>query len=137
MFGQRFWLLLTACSVVGVLVWAVTCRAAIAGEKNVIVLYLAMLLIAGAYSYNALIFVNCAYDRGNPEQWRVGVDRKWVKHGKSTSYWLGLSPWGRYTLGKSVPVEHVFYRSVAEGDSVEVLIHPGKCGIPWYEVVKN
>jgi hypothetical protein len=136
-FGQHFWLLLMACSVVVLLVWAVACRAAVAGEKNVFAVYLAMLLMAGVYSYNGLIFVNCAYDRGTLEQWRVGIDRKYAKHGKSTTYWLELSPWGHYTLGKSVSVEHVFYRSVAEGDSVEVLIHPGKCGIPWYEVVKN
>jgi hypothetical protein len=136
-FGQHFWLLLMGCSVVVLVIWAVACRAAVAGEKNIFAVYLAMLLIAGAYSYNALIFVNCTYDRGAPEQWRVGIDRKHARHGKSTSYWLDLSPWGRFDLGKSVSVEYPFYRSVAEGDSVKVLIHPGKCGIPWYEVTKN
>ena len=135
-FGQHFWLLLLGCSVVVTVVWIVACRAALAGENNVFAVYVAMLLIAGVYSGEALVFVNCTYDRGTAEEWRVGIDRKHAQHGKSTSYWLDLSPWGRYDLGKSVSVEYPFYRSVAEGDSVRVLIHPGKCGIPWYEVTK-
>ncbi len=135
-FGAHFWLLLLGCSVVVTMVWVVACRAALAGENNVFAVYLAMLLLAGAYSAEALVFVNCTYDRGVAEVWRVGIDRKHAQHGKSTSYWLELSPWGRYDLGKSVSVEYPFYRSVAEGDTVKVLIHPGKCGIPWYEVTK-
>lgn len=136
LFGGHGLLLLVGCSIVLTLLWAIACRAALEGDKNPFVVYGGMLLIAGVYAYNALLFINCSYDTNPPEKWRVGVDRKYAQHGRSTSYWLDLSPWGRYDAGKSVSVEYKFYHSVAEGDTVNVLIHPGECGIAWYEVMK-
>jgi hypothetical protein len=93
-----------------------------------------MLLITGLYSYAALLFTNCEYDHQKEVIWRVGVDGKHVNHGKSTSYYLKLSPWGRFTDGKNVQVSYSFYHAVGTGDSVNVYLHPGKWAIPWYEV---
>lgn len=134
LFSDHDWFLIAGCAIALTLLWAVVCRAAIPADKNPIVFFGGMLLIAGVYSYSALLFVNCAYDAGTPEKWKVGVDRKHAAHGKSTTYYLKLSPWGRYDAGKAVIVDHRFYDSVAVGDSVDVLIHPGACGISWYEV---
>jgi hypothetical protein len=93
-----------------------------------------MLILAGLYSYNALIFSNCAFDHQPSEISKVGIDGKHINHGKSTTYTLELSPWGRFSAGKNVQVPWSFYRSVQTGGSVNVYLHPGKWGIAWYEV---
>lgn len=137
LFDGHSWLLLIACSVILAFAWAVACRAALAGKKNRVVAYGGMLLLAGIYSYNALVFFNCSYDTHSPEKWIVGIDRKHVQHGRNSSYWLHLSPWGRYQNGMSLSVESSFYRSVSTGDTVDVLLHPGQFGIQWYEITKE
>lgn len=133
-FDGRFWAATLGLSVVVLLVWAAACRAAMAGEKNLFAVYVGMLILAGLYSYNALIFSNCTFDHQRSEISRVGIDGKHINHGKSTTYTLELSPWGRFSDGKNVLVPWSFYRSVQTGDSVNVYLHPGKWGIAWYEV---
>jgi hypothetical protein len=137
LFDGRFWGLTAALSVVVLLVWAAACRAAMTGEKNPFVLYLGMLILAGLYSFNVLIFSNCTFDHQRAEISRVGIDGKHINHGKNTTYTLELSPWGRFTDGKNVMVPWSFYHSVKTGDSVNVYLHPGKWGIAWYEVLPD
>ena len=117
------------------IVWAAICRTAAAGEKNLFAVYTGMLLLAGVYSFTALIFSNCAYDRNQPEVLRVAVDGKHTSSGKTTSYFIKLSPWGRFSNGNNVKVSRSYYRVVNIGDSVTVYLHPGKWGIQWYEVM--
>ncbi|HTR31425.1 MAG TPA: hypothetical protein VMH27_19265 [Puia sp.] len=93
-----------------------------------------MLLLAGVYSYGALIFSNCAYDHNRAAISRVAVDGKHYSSGKNTSYYLELSAWGNMVDGNRVKVTRSFYREMRIGDSVNVYLHPGKWGIPWYEV---
>jgi hypothetical protein len=137
LFDGRFWGLVLALSVVVLLVWSVACRAAVEGERNLPGVYAGMLLVTGLYSYTTLVFSNCAYDDRRPVITRVAVDGKHVSHGKSTSYFLELSPWGRFTDGKSAQVSYTFYNAMSTGDSVSVYLHPGKWGIAWYEVHRH
>jgi hypothetical protein len=130
----RFWGLIAMGSVVVFLVWAAACRTAATGEKNLFAVYVGILLLAGVYSFDALLFSNCEYDRQPPVITRVGIDGKSISHNRSDSYYLDLSPWGRFIAGKRVQVSHSFYNTVRTGDSVSVYLHPGKWGIGWYEV---
>jgi hypothetical protein len=136
LFGGHGWLLLVACSVALLLIWAVACRAALSTGNRRYAEYLLMLVLAGVYSYNALIYFNCMYDREKPAIWQAIVHWKYTQHSNSTTYYLGLSPLGRSLAHKPVAVEYEFYHSVAKGDSVKLEIHPGTCGIAWYEVTK-
>jgi len=136
-YGRTFWVSLLSLSVVVLLVWAVACRAAIAGEQNRPAVLLCLFLVAAAHSYGLLIFSNCHYDQSTPQISRVEVSSKRISHGKSISYLLELSPWGRFTDGKEVQVSSSFFRSVDRGDSVSVHLKAGKWGIPWYEVRKD
>jgi hypothetical protein len=133
-FDSGAWKLLLILTIVVTVVWAAICRTAATGEKNLFAIYTGMLLLAGGYSYSALVFSNCAYDKKKAEIWRVAVDHKHYSSGKYTSYYLDLSAWGNYGEGNSVKVSHTFYRETRPGDSVNVYLHPGKWGIPWYEV---
>jgi hypothetical protein len=99
----------------------------------------AWLLLAGMiaiYSYGLLIYTNCHFDRSPAEAWRVAVTDKSESHGKTTTYYLQLSPWGKYAGGKEVKVSRAFYQAVGTQDSVGVLLNKGKWGIPWYRVVR-
>ncbi len=134
-YGRAFWISLLILSVLVLLIWAVGCRAAMAGEQNRPAILFFLFLTAVAYSYCLLIFSNCDQDHSTPQISRVEVSSKQINHGsKSTSYYLGLSPWGRFTEGESVTVSPSFYRSVNQGDSVSVYLNAGKWGIPWYQV---
>jgi hypothetical protein len=136
-YGKTFWTSLLILSVLVLLVWAVACGAAMAGERNRPAVLLCLFLVAVAHSYGLLIFSNCDYDRSTPQISRVAISSKTVRQGKSTSYYLELSPWGRFTDGKNVQVSSSFFRSVDRGDSVSVHLKAGKWGIPWYEVWKD
>ena len=106
-------------------------------EKSPAIGYLLILLLAGVYSYNVLIFSNCYYDRARPERYRVQVVDKTISRGKSTSYHLSLSSWGIYDEGKKVTVSRAFYFAVDLNDSLSVYVKPGKWNIPWYRVAKQ
>lgn len=135
LFDGRAWGLVLALSVVVMLVWAGVCRAAVIGEKNLFAVYAGMWLIAAMYSYPALMFSNCEYDHHKEDIMRVGVNGKHFSRGKTTTYFLEVSAWGRYTDGKNMQVPYSLYHSVRAGDSVNVYLHPGKWGIPWYVVM--
>jgi hypothetical protein len=96
-----------------------------------------LLCMIAIYSYGLLIYTNCHYDRSHAEAWRVAVTDKHETHGKSTTYYLQLSPWGKYADGKEVTVSGAFYRAVNPQDSVGVLLNKGKWGIPWYRIVRH
>lgn len=95
-----------------------------------------VVFIVAVYSYGLLIYSNCHYDRSPAVAWHVAVTDKHESHGKTTTYYLQLSPWGKYTDGKQVTVSRVFYLAVNTQDSVGVLMNKGKWGIPWYRVVR-
>jgi hypothetical protein len=95
-----------------------------------------VVFMVAIYSYGLLIYSNCHYDRSPAEAWRVQVTDKHESHGKTTTYYLQLSPWGKYADGKEVTVSRAFYLAVAAQDTVGVLLNKGKWGIPWYRVVR-
>jgi hypothetical protein len=130
----RFWEIVLALSVGMTLVWSAACRVAVAGEKYAFAIYFGLLLAAGVYSYTALVFTNCASDHQKAATFRVAISGKHISSGKYSSYYLELSPWGSYTDGSEYEVSSTAYRSVKVGDLVSVYLHPGKWGIPWYDV---
>jgi uncharacterized protein YxeA len=135
-YGRAFWMSLLILSLLVLLAWAIACNAAMTGEPNRPAILLVLFLFAAAYSYSLLIFSNCDYDRSTPQISRVEVTSKYSHHGKSTSYFLELSRWGRFSEGNRVQVSSSFYRLVNQGDSLDVHLKEGKWGIPWYEVWK-
>ena len=114
----------------------VACRQAIAATSKKTLTYCCIVALAGVYSYALLIFSNCYYDQSAPEIWQVEITKKRISSGKSTSYYLSLSPWGRFTDGKEVSVPKRFYQEVNKEDSVRVFLKKGKWDVPWYWVEK-
>lgn len=135
-FQKPAWTLLLVASVLVTLIVIGACREGLRGEKAKALLYVCIFVVAGAYSYGAIVFTNCFYDRSVPEKFRVQVTGKWISGGKSTSYYLKLSPWGRFEKGKQVTVSKSFYGRMETGDSLSVFLKQGKWNIPWYRVVR-
>lgn len=64
----------------------------------------------------------------------VAVTGKRISSGKSTSYYVSLSPWGRYTADDEVSVSKSFYQSVHTEESLRIFLNDGKWGVPWYRL---
>ena len=135
-FSSTAWLVLAGMAALLSVVALSVLREVIAAEAQKAVAIGYTIFMVAAYSYGLLIYSNCHYDRSPAETWHVQVKGKSVSHGKSTTYYLELSPWGKYTDGKQVTVSGSFYRTVNPQDSVGVLLNKGKWGIPWYRVVR-
>jgi len=60
-----------------------------------------------------------------------------ISKGKSTSYYITTTPWGRYTQPEEVRVSRSLYQGLQLGDSVNIYLQPGKLGIPWYFLDKK
>jgi hypothetical protein len=136
-FPQSAWLGLLAGTVLLALVALRATREAMAAEKNKAFVTIGIILLAGAYSYGGMVYANCHYDKSAAQVWPVSVTDKRISHGKSTSYYVTVSPWGKYTDGKEVSVGKSFYTSVSRQDTLSVVLRQGKLGIPWYYLVSH
>jgi hypothetical protein len=133
-FGKNASSILVAGTLLASAVCIVACRQAIAATSKKTLTYCCIVVLAGMYCYSLLIFSNCYYDQSEPEIWQVEIMNKRISKGKSTSYYLSLSPWGRFTDGKEVSVPKGFYQEVNKEDSVRVFLKKGKWDVPWYWV---
>lgn len=93
-----------------------------------------LLLFSALYGYGATIGYNCVQDRSPFREYRAEVEAKRVSHGKHTSYYLTLSPWGPRTVPEEVSVASEIYDRVGRNDSVSVWMRSGALGIPWFTV---
>jgi hypothetical protein len=116
----------------GVIILA--CREALSVEKNRVIGYIILLVMAGLYSYSAVVFSNCYYDESASVTYGVQVMNKTISRGKSTSYHLQLAPWGVYADGKKVSVSRDLYNNTQIADSVSIYQKPGRWAIPWYRI---
>ncbi len=130
-FGQHAWSLLLGITLTVTVISITACRQAIATSGKVLV-YGIVFAIAGMYSYSLLIFSNCRYDRSFDHAYHVKVTHKRISSGKSTSYYLSLSPWGKYADGNELSVSKSFYNQVNTHDDLTVFLRKGQWGIPWY-----
>lgn len=94
-------------------------------------------LLAAAYGYGAAISYNCLQDHAPGRKYRAEVESKRVTHGKTTSYYLELSPWGPRKESKEVTVSSSMYDRTRQGDSVDVRLRNGALGIPWFTVAPS
>lgn len=86
------------------------------------------------YCYGTVMHVNCYYDDAKPEHYTAEVLTQRKSSGKTTSYYLDLSPWGPQATEEEASVDRSLFNRVAEGDTVNIYFRPGKLGIAWFEV---
>jgi hypothetical protein len=88
------------------------------------------------YSCGAIIILNCMYDKSVPETFNATILDKRTSSGKTTSYYLRLTPWGTQKESDEVSVSKAFYNSVDDNDKVNIYFRKGQFGIPWFVVKK-
>lgn len=86
------------------------------------------------YSYGTVTALNASFDRSVPAEYRAVVTGKRISSGKTTSYYLELSPWGPRTEKKEVLVSSGQYEEYDEGDELTVLTQNGFFGIQWFRL---
>jgi hypothetical protein len=95
---------------------------------------LVFLLLTPLYTTGALLHANALFDRSPVQLFQPRVRDKHVSHGRSTSYYLQLEPWGPQLEEKSVMVPRTLYVSVAVGDPACVWLRSGALHSPWFSV---
>lgn len=87
-----------------------------------------------AYSYGTVTALNAALDRSAPVEYRAIVTGKRISSGKTTSYYLELSPWGPRTEKEEIFVSSDQYEEYGEGEELTVSTQNGFFGIQWFYV---
>lgn len=87
------------------------------------------------YAYGTTLALNGLLDSSSPVACEATILAKRVSTGRSTSYYLELSPWGPRAKSEEVSVSASQYREAAVGENVEVESRSGGLGIPWFDLV--
>jgi len=135
-YDQHVWQMLAVAAIVAAGLCILGCRQAIVTSGKKPLTYICIVVMATVYCYSLMIFYNCHYDTSPDQVYSVAITGKRTVKGKTTSYYVSVTPWGRYTDGKELSVSSHFYSATAEGDSIRILLDSGKLHIPWYRVVR-
>jgi hypothetical protein len=97
--------------------------------------FIALIFFVGLYSFGLSAGADTLTDRGSPTIFRTVITGKHVSHGRSTSYYLELAPWGPVETTERVSVSSRLYGTNEIGDQVCIDLHPGSLRIPWFQVM--
>ena len=96
-----------------------------------------MLFAAFIYGFGSVRQINCTFDNTEPQIYNAVVLGHSISHGKSTSYFFTLSPWGPIQEQKQVEVSRHLYQDTYVGDTVKMNYRPGLLNIPWFVITKR
>jgi hypothetical protein len=95
---------------------------------------LALLFFAGLYAYGLTEVADTAFDNSPAVPYTTTIIGGHVSHGKSTTYYLRLAPWGPIGYPDDVSVSSRIYRNAHTGDTVCLALHDGSLKAPWFRV---
>jgi hypothetical protein len=78
-----------------------------------------------------VVVVNGAFDDSTPEEHQQVVTRKWVNHGRSTSYSIEFSSWRQDRSVEQMNVPLSTYSQLKVNDPVIAVVYRGALGIHW------
>jgi len=93
-----------------------------------------LIFFGAIYSYGLAIVVNSLADNTKASIYIVPVTGKHVVHGKSTTYYLDLAPWGPVEDPNKISVSSSFYDNTAVDDQICLGLHPGRLRASWYQL---
>jgi hypothetical protein len=96
-----------------------------------------MLVTAMIFSFGSITQINCVFDKSPLQIYHAGVLGHHVTHGRHTSYYLYLTPWGPCHEQKEISVTGKMYANTNVGDTLNVDFKQGLLNIPWFEITKN
>jgi hypothetical protein len=95
-----------------------------------------MLIFAGMYGWGLAAAADSVPDKSAPTSYTTTVVNKHESHGRSTSYYLDLAPWGPMQRPNDLSVSYSVYRDTAIGDPVCLELRPGALRVQWYQLVE-
>jgi hypothetical protein len=133
---SRIWppLLTAALPVAGILLY--TSVKAFAPIRRKVLGWLVLGILATVYSFTLVVFTNCYYNATPPRQLTVAVKGKHFVKDKTTTYYLTLAPWGRFTGEQDESVEPQLYHTVHDDGQVHIYLFEGRWHIPWYIITE-
>ena len=102
-------------------------------EKTSTILIFSVFIVFG-YSFGTVINLNCALDDSQPKKFKTIVLDKRITKGKSTNYYLTVSPWNNQKEPKEENTNETDYEIIKKGDTITINFYEGKLNIPWYEI---
>jgi hypothetical protein len=94
-----------------------------------------LLIFAGLYSAGLGAVADTISDHAPAKAYSAEVLHKRISRGRSTSYYLTLSPWGPIASPDEVSVSSNIFHSFKVGDQVCLSLHQGSLHAPWYRLV--
>lgn len=88
------------------------------------------------YGFGAVVTLNCMYDKSEPKTFNATILDKRISSGKSTTYYLELTPWGQQKEIDEVSVSKDLYNKLDKNDKVNIYFMKGHFDIPWFEVTE-
>jgi hypothetical protein len=93
---------------------------------------LIMLIYAGVYSFGLVMAADTLLDDSPSTTYATSVVGEHETHGRSTSYYLDLAPWGPFSGTNKLSVSRSEYARAQIGDAVCLALRPGYLHAPWY-----
>lgn len=87
-----------------------------------------------AYGYGATLTLNSIFDQSAVSVYHAQVLSKRVQSGKTTTYYLSLSPWGPQKKVDDIAVQRSLYSRLQVNDDVSIYLRQGRFAIPWFVV---
>ena len=82
------------------------------------------------------LFLNGSLDNYPPAEIEARVIAKSVRYGKAGGYVLTIAPsWRDGRTEENLPVSGATFYMIAEARLVQVVVHPGAFGLPWFSSV--
>jgi uncharacterized protein (DUF697 family) len=94
-----------------------------------------LLFLAGFYGYAMAVTANTVDDHSTAATYTASVTGKHISSGRSTTYYLELSPWGPMQARNSLSVSRTLYGQLAPGNQICLRLHDGRLHAPWYEPI--
>ena len=105
------------------------------GNPQVFGAAIALLLLSGLYGFGVIAQLDTLPDLAPSSSFTAQVNGEHASHGRSTTYYLDLDPWGPIETNNSISVPWSVYRATQPGDTICLALHPGALHVPWYQRV--
>ena len=101
-------------------------------RKPSVATYIFMVIFTLGYSFGVVLLVNCGLDASDPQRSPAVVVGRRISHGKSTTYYVSITPWKGGRQSREIQVSGRFYNQHPQGTPVEVEMSAGLLAIPWF-----
>jgi len=129
---NELWVLVAQVGVAMALLLALGTRSWLTERSTSLKTGLMLLILPAMYGYGASAMADTAFDETRGQVFRTRVLDKHSSHGKTTTYYLTVAPWGPVATAEDVQVTSEMYEAAQTGTQVRMRLRPGRLGVPWF-----